>query len=108
VSREIVLIIKGDSTLYIDLESIISIKSYFEDERVYCPKAKFKWWNILGWIGLTGYECPKDYEVYVDYFGHAYYIKGKRNMMILFFASGKSLDMEWDKNIYSKWMKFAK
>ena len=108
MSREIVMISEGSDTLYIDLESITSIKSHYENVWEYCPKSKLPWWNILRWIGIAGYDCPKDCDVFVDFMGRPYIHRGKRQRMILFFSSGKNIEIDWDTYIYSKWMKFAK
>jgi len=107
VSRNIIYIENENSTLYIDVESIISIKSYHDDIIEHCPKVKLPWWNVLRWLCISGYDCPQNCDVYSDFMGRPYIITGKRQKMMLFLSSGQNINLDWDRNIYSKWMKFG-
>jgi len=106
MSRNIVIINGKRHTLYIDLESIISIRSYYEDGLELAPKVKRKWWDIFG-LFTPAYKDPQGREVYCNYMGVEYIITGKREKMMLSLSDGNNIEIDWDKEIYSKWMNFA-
>jgi hypothetical protein len=106
MSRTIIRIEGKASIIYIDLESITSIKSYYENILELAPKVKRKWWDILG-LFTPAYKDPQGREVRCNFMGVEYIITGKREKMMLYFSSGKHLEIDWDTDIYAKWMKFG-
>ena len=92
--------------LYLSLNDIIVIRSYYDDIKEYCPETKLPWWNILRWMGVKGYDCPKDREVYADFMGRPYTFVGKTQMMEVVMTSGDRYRFEWDGEFYARWMEF--
>jgi len=57
-------------------------------------------------MGVKGYDCPKDREVYADFMGRPYTFVGKTQMMEVVMTSGDRYRFEWDGDFYARWMEF--
>lgn len=86
----------------ISIDSIVSIHLYELNKREYIDNKKS--YGFIGeLISLFKKEEYDGHEVYYDYFGHGYILRGTHRRMSLFLSNGKEIDDFYDESVVNLW-----